>query len=90
VRIPTAFVFVIVSPSILLSCGQQPPPTDVDWALGRTCFEAHQVALPPGSQYEGIAQASDNRITIRAMTGIKVESFSCSLASSGGVRALED
>jgi|GEM_PF-806549 len=89
-RVPTALVFAIVSPPILLSCGQQPPPTDVDQTLGRNCFKAHQVAIPPGSQYEGIAEASENRITVRAMTGIGIESFTCSLASDGRVRALYD
>ncbi|MGD8275767.1 MAG: hypothetical protein PVJ30_07385, partial [Thiohalocapsa sp.] len=58
--------------------------------LGRTCFEAHQPALPPGSQYEGIAEASDSRITIRAMTGTEVETFDCSLAPDGTATAIRD
>jgi hypothetical protein len=89
-RISAAILPVLVSTAVLLSCGQRQPSTEVDPTLGRSCFEAHQDALPPGSQYEGIAEASENRITIRAMTGIKVEQFNCSLASDGTVRALED
>ena len=81
---------VVVVAATLLSCGQQPPPNDVDPTLGHVCFEAHQPTLPPGSQYEGIAEASENRITIRAMTGTAVEKFDCSLAPDGTATAIRD
>jgi hypothetical protein len=45
--------------------------------LGRACFDVHQRALPPGSQYEGIAEAVEIRVTIRAMTGTEVQTFDC-------------
>jgi hypothetical protein len=43
--------------------------------------------LPPGSQYEGIAAASADRITIRSMTGTRVETFNCELGADRTVRA---
>lgn len=89
-RITAAIMTMIVSTTALLSCGEQPPPTDVDPMLGRNCFEAHQLALPPGSQYEGIAEVSENRITISAMTGTKVERFACSQAADGSVSAIRE
>ncbi|MBK1620257.1 hypothetical protein CKO42_17780 [Lamprobacter modestohalophilus] len=58
--------------------------------VGRDCFESHLPTLPPGSQYEGIAEASDNRITIRAMTGTQVETFDCSLGPDGTVTQSSD
>jgi hypothetical protein len=81
---------VVVVAATLLSCGPQQAPTDVDPTLGRACFEAHQPTLAPGSQYEGIAEASDNRITIRAMTGTEVETFECSLTPDGTATAIRD
>ncbi|MFP4280079.1 MAG: hypothetical protein ACLFQI_08795 [Halochromatium sp.] len=83
IRVP--IIAVVVSTATLLSCGQQPPPQNVDPTLGRDCFESHQPSLPPGSQYEGIAEVSDHRITIRAMTGTQVETFDCSLRPDGTV-----
>jgi hypothetical protein len=81
---------VVVSTATLLSCGQQQPPNNVDPNLGRDCFASHQPSLPPGSQYEGIAEASDHRITIRAMTGTQVETFDCSLSPDGTVAQRRD
>ncbi|WP_201217645.1 hypothetical protein [Halochromatium roseum] len=89
-RIPVPIIFVVVSTAALLSCGQQQPPQDVDPRVGRDCFESHEASLPPGSQYEGIAEASDNRITIRAMTGTQVERFDCSLGPDGTVTQSSD
>jgi hypothetical protein len=81
---------MLFSTAALLSCGPQSPPPNVDPTLGRACFEAHQDTLPPGSQYEGIAEASEGRITIRAMTGTEVETFACSLAPDGTATAIRD
>ena len=89
-RIPVPIIPVVFSTATLLSCGQQQPPKDVDPTLGRDCFESHQPSLPPGSQYEGIAKASDHRITIRAMTGTQVETFDCSLRPDGTVAQRRD
>ena len=89
-RIPTPIMPVVVSTAALLCCGPQSPPPDVDPTLGRVCFEAHQPTLPPGSQYEGIAEASETHFTIRAMTGTEVEMFDCSLAPEGTTTAIRD
>jgi hypothetical protein len=58
--------------------------------LGRDCFESHQPSLPPGSQYQGIAEVSDHHISIRAMTGTQVETFACSLKPDGTVAKIRD
>ncbi len=71
----------------LVACGQQPSATQIDPALGRTCFEAHRPTLPPGSQYEGIEAGTAERITIRSMTGAGVETFDCTLGAEGEVEA---
>ena len=84
-RSPVPIIAVMVSTAALLACGQQQPPHEVDPMLGRDCFESHLPSLPPGSQYEGIAETVDHRITIRAMTGTQVETFDCSLGSDGTV-----
>jgi hypothetical protein len=89
-RIPTQIMPAVVSTTALLSCGPQSAPPDVDPKLGRACFEAHQRTLPPGSQYEGIAEASETLITIRAMTGTEVETFDCSLTPDGTATAIRD
>ena len=89
-RTPSASIPVVVVAATLLSCGPQSPPPDVSPTLGRVCFEAHQPTLAPGSQYEGIARASDGRITIRAMTGTDVETFECSLTTDGTATAIRD
>jgi hypothetical protein len=85
-RAPAAIVPLLLATTVLLSCSQQQSTPDVDPALGRACFDAHVANLPPGSQYEGIAAASAERITIRAMTGTKVETFDCALAADRTVR----
>ncbi|MGB5835051.1 MAG: hypothetical protein WBG92_24120 [Thiohalocapsa sp.] len=72
----------------LVSCGQQQSAAEIDPALGRTCFEAHRVTLPPGSQYEGIEGGTAERITIRSMTGAGVETFDCTLGAEGEVQAV--
>jgi hypothetical protein len=84
-RIPVPILAVAVATAALLACGPQQPSNDVDPMLGQDCFASHLPALPPGSQYEGIAEASDNRIRIRAMTGTRLETFDCSLGPDGTV-----
>jgi hypothetical protein len=83
-------VCVALTIAALSGCGPQSPPADVDQNLGRACFEAHQPGLPPGSQYEGIAEASETHITIRAMTGAAVETFECALTPDGTVTAIRE
>jgi hypothetical protein len=86
-RNPAALITLLLTTTVLLSCGQQQSATDVDPLLGRACFDAHVANLPPGSQYEGIAAASAERLTIRAMTGTRVETLECRLGADGTVRA---
>jgi hypothetical protein len=83
-------VVCALATAALSGCGPQSPPPDVDQTLGRACFEAHQPGLPPGSQYEGIAEASETHITVRAMTGSTVENFECALAPDGTVSAIRE
>ncbi|MBK1704186.1 hypothetical protein [Halochromatium glycolicum] len=73
----------------LVSCGQQQPAAEIDPALGRACFDAHLPTLPPGSQYEGIAGGTAERIRIRSMTGTRVETFDCSLGAEGEVEPID-
>lgn len=82
-RVTVALLSILCSTPALVGCGQRDPAADVDPALGRACFEAQQPVLPPGSQYEGIAGASADRVTIRAMTGAKVERFECTMGPDG-------
>jgi hypothetical protein len=89
-RIPGSITPVVVSTTALLSCGPQSPPPIVDPTLGRACFEAHQPNLPPGSQYEGIAEASETHISIRAMTGTGVQTFECSLTPDATITPFQN
>jgi hypothetical protein len=81
--LPAALLTLVLSTLSLGGCEQQESAPDLDPTLGRACFAAYQSALPPGSQYEGIAAAAANRVTIRAMTGAKVERFKCTVAADG-------
>jgi hypothetical protein len=85
-RQSAALVTLLLTTTVLLSCGQQQSGADVDPALGRACFDSYVADLPPGSQYEGVATASAERITIRAMTGTKVETLDCILGADSSVR----
>jgi len=87
-RNSATFLPLLLATTVLASCGQQQSSQDVDPALGRACFDAHVGNLPPGSQYEGIAAASADRITIRSMTGTRVETFACALGADRTVRAV--
>lgn len=89
-RTPRPVMPALVSAAALLSCGPQSVPPNVDPTLGRACFDAHEPTLPPGSQYEGIAEASETHITIRVMTGTKVETFACSLSPDGAAQVSQD
>jgi hypothetical protein len=86
-RNPAIFLPLFLATTVLVSCGDQQSFQDLDPALGRACFDAHVANLPPGSQYEGIAAASADRITIRSMTGTRLETFDCELGADRTVRA---
>jgi hypothetical protein len=64
---------------LLASCEQQESTPDIDPMLGRECFESQRASLPPGTQYEGIDQVAQNRLTIKIMNGIDVETIDCAL-----------
>jgi hypothetical protein len=73
-----------------VSCGQQQTATDVDPQLGRDCFNEYLAFLPPGSQYEGIERADEERLTIRVMDGVRVKTVKCLLTSDGTVTKAEE
>jgi len=80
-RILTTIVQLALT-SLLFSCDQH-AASDVDPKLGLECFESHRAALPPGTQYEGIEQLAENRLTIRIMNGVEVVTLDCGLNSDG-------
>jgi hypothetical protein len=73
----------------LLSCDQQNSAENIDVQLGVDCFELHRSALPPGTQYEGIRGLSGNRLEIKIMSGVAVETIECTLAQDGSVRPVD-
>jgi hypothetical protein len=68
---------------VLFSCGQQHSASDIDPRLGLECFESHRAVLPPGTQYEGIEKLAENRLTIKIMNGVKVETIACGVKPDG-------
>ena len=69
----------------LAACNQRQSLSDVDPKLGRECFERHRASLPPGTQYEGVAMVSENRLTIKVMNGVDVVKVGCMLRPGGGL-----
>jgi len=81
---PVPMTLAIVSLSVLLgACSEQAPAPNVDPLLGRACFQQQLNALPPGSQYEGIASADAKSIRIKVMNGVDVVSVECALGADG-------
>ena len=85
-RILTAFAFLFVA-TFLLSCDQKQATSDIDPTLGRECFESMRVTLAPGTQYEGIADVTESRITIRIMNGVDVTTIDCGISQDGALKA---
>jgi hypothetical protein len=81
-RIIAAIVQLALT-SLLVSCGQQESTSDIDPGLGRECFESQRASLPPGTQYEGIVQVAQRRLTIKIMDGIDVKTVDCALNPDG-------
>jgi hypothetical protein len=77
-RILTAIVYIALT-TLILSCDQHHDTPDIDPMLGRQCFENHRATLAPGTQYEGIAEVTEDRLTIRIMDGIDVTTLDCGL-----------
>ena len=69
--------------ALLISCDQQHSAIDIDHKLGLDCYDSHRDSLPPGTQYEGIDQLAENRLTIKIMNGIDVTTIDCLLNPDG-------
>ena len=78
-----AKIFSLALTALLLSCDQQQPVSDVDAKLGLECFESQRASLPPGTQYEGIEDVTENRVTIKIMNGVDVVTLDCGLNPDG-------
>lgn len=63
--------------TLLLSCDQSPALTEQDLKLGLECFESHRASLPSGTQYEGVAKRTDDRLTINVMNGVEIVTIDC-------------
>jgi len=86
-RILATIVFLAVS-ALLSSCDQQHSATDVDPKLGLECFESYRASFSPGTQYEGIEKLADDRLTIRVMNGVEVETLDCELNPDGTLKSI--
>jgi hypothetical protein len=80
-----AIVYLAVT-TLLLSCDQQHPASDIDPMLGLECFENQRASLPPGTQYEGIERLAENRLVIKIMNGVEVVTIDCLLNPDGTLR----
>jgi hypothetical protein len=85
-RIITAIVYLALT-ALLVSCDQQNSTSDIDPKLGLECFESHRASLPPGTQYEGIEELAGNRLAIKIMNGVEVETIDCGLNPDGSLRS---
>ena len=84
-RILTAITYLALT-TLLFSCDQQQPKSDIDPRLGLECFENHRASLPPGTQYEGISKLAENRLSIKIMNGVEVVMIDCELNSDGALK----
>ena len=73
--------------ALLCSCDQQHSASGIDPQLGLECFESHHASLPAGTQYEGIEKLAVNRLIIKIMKGVKVETLDCGLNPDGTLRS---
>jgi hypothetical protein len=85
-RIITAIVYLALT-ALLVSCDQQNSTSDIDPRLGLECFESRRASLPPGTQYEGIEKLAGNRLAIKIMNGVEVETIDCGLNPDGSLRS---
>jgi len=85
-RIDTRIVSLALA-AVLISCDQQQPASVADAKLGLECFENHRASFPPGTQYEGIEELAENRITIKIMNGVEVVTLDCGLNADGTLRS---
>ena len=87
-RIFTAIGYIALG-ALLSACDQRQAASDVDPMLGLECFESHRASLPPGTQYEGIDQVAEDRISIRIMNGVDVTRVDCGLNPDGTPRGAD-
>ena len=85
-RILTTIVSLALT-AFLISCDQQHSSSDVDPKLGVECFESHRTSLQPGTQYEGIEKLADDRLTIRIMNGVELETMDCVVNPDGSLQS---
>ena len=85
-RILTAILYLAIT-ALLLSCDQQHYAPDIDPKLGLDCFESHRALLSPGTQYEGIGELAENRLTIKIMNGVEVVTLDCGLNPNGTLQS---
>jgi hypothetical protein len=81
-RIIIAIVYLALT-GLLFACDQQHSAADIDPKLGLECFESHRAAFPPGTQYEGVEELAENRLTIKIMNGVEVKAIDCGLNPDG-------
>ena len=81
---PTTVLLALAA--LLCACEQQ-HSADIDPMLGVDCFESHRASLPPGTQYEGIEKIVGNRLMIRIMNGVQVETLDCGLSPDGTLQS---
>ena len=72
----------------LLGCDRQQETGGIDPQQGLDCFEQRRASLPPGTQYEGIEQLTDDGLVIRIMNGLEVVTVECKLDASGAVQGV--
>jgi hypothetical protein len=85
-RIITTIIYITLT-ALLVSCDQQNATSDIDPKLGLECFESYRASLPPGTQYEGIEELAENRLTIKIMNGVEVETLDCGLNPDGTLQS---
>ena len=81
-RVPLLILIFTLTTPLILSCEPRDSAPDVDPQVGRKCFDLHLASLPPGTQYEGFKATAD-RITVKVMTGAKLENLGCLLKPDG-------
>jgi len=85
-RIITTIIYITLT-ALLVSCDQPHSASGIDPQLGLECFESHRASLPVGTQYEGIEKLAVNRLIIKIMNGVKVETLDCGLNPDGTLRS---
>jgi hypothetical protein len=85
-RILTTIIYIALT-ALLVSCDQRHSASDIDPRLGLECFENHRATFPPGTQYEGIEKLAENRLTIKVMNGVEVETIDCGLNPDGTIQS---